>query len=209
MSQQQRCPGGRGVGTRRLYCPSWRGCCSGPGESVPAAPASSQPLHSALFRAPGAINRGLWSGAVALARPPPPVSPAPQRLPGRASPRLSLEAGGDTGRVTESLGCFPASRAFVPASVCLLPRASWTELGVGVPIFSIPTAPAPGARKTRSWDSGKVWEWSRGRTQESRENWGCGWPLEDSNAQLWEPGKFELRVQKVNLRIECRNQTCK
>lgn len=199
MSQQQRCPGGRGVGARRLYCPSWGGGrCSGPGESVPAAPASSQPLHSALFRAPGAINRGSWSGAAALALPPHPVSSAPQCLPGRASPRLSLEAGGDTGLVTASLGRVSASRAFVPASACLPPRASWTELGGGGPHILHPHSTPTGRRENSKLGLGEGLGVEQRRTQESRGNLGCGRPLEDSNAQLWEPGRFEHGVRKLN-----------
>lgn len=78
-----------------------------PGASTPgrvsqprAAPASSRPLCSTLFRAPGAINRGSHS----LGEPPPsllgpPASPA-RRDRRSPSPRLSLEAGGDAGLVT-------------------------------------------------------------------------------------------------------------
>lgn len=169
----------------------------------PAAPASSRPLRSALFRAPGAINRGSASGAAPL-RSGPPASPAPPRSPGRASPRLSLEAGGDAGLVTAPLGRAPASRAFGPAAFRPRPRAGRRNKGQG-PQGS-PCSPSPlqsfrGAEETKlglgeglggeqvrprgvAGSSGRGWNLNLeslfGRRTRNRE---CG-QRKDSNLQL-------------------------
>ena len=200
---------GAGSGPGASTAPHGGGRCSGPGESVPAAPASSQPLHSALFRAPGTINRGSWNGAAALALPPPPCVFSPAVL---ARPRVTA-AKFRGGRGHRPGHCVPRPCLrfqSLRSGLCLSPAQSLLD---GIRGRWSPYSPSPqhSHRAQGKLEVGIRGRFGSGAAPDSGVARELGLRPASGGFQraTLGAGKIRTRGAKAQLRIECRNQTYK